>query len=193
MENVNPIHNRFMKLALYVNKRRNGVTVFVRRKLHVVADPKTGESQWTIKTWRIKRVVILPATYRREAKMNAGAMAANRAIVQGGGYDTSVRHFILDRHEVPSDLDLKKDDWIAFNDKHYDVESVVDYEFGAAWLVSAKELKGRLEVIDEIHNPLHLNLDVADQLVIDDEIHNPSNRNLGVTDQLVINDSPQKQ
>jgi hypothetical protein len=168
MKNFNPIHNRFMRLALYTHKRRNGATVFVRRKVQVDADSKTGQTGWTIMTWRVNRVVVLPAKYQREAKMNAAAMTANRAIVQGGGYDTSGRHFIFDRREVPADLVLKKDDWIVFNDRHYDIDSIVDYEFDTAWLVIGKELKGRVETIDEIHNPLHVQLTAGDQLTLSD-------------------------
>jgi hypothetical protein len=100
--------------------------------------------------------------------MNAAAMTANRAIAQGGAYDTGTRHFLFDRREVPRDLDLKKDDWIVFDDKHYDIQSVEDYGFKTGWLVVAKELKGRLEVIDEIHDPQRLPLEAADRLALHD-------------------------
>ena len=168
MKNFNPIHNRFMRLALYVHKRRNGATVYVRRKVQVVSDSETGQTEWTVMTWKVRRVAVLPAKYQRENKMNAAAMTANRAIVQGGGYDTSGRHFLFDRCEVPADLVLKKDDWIVFNDRHYDIDSIVEYEYDTAWLVTAKELKGRIESIVDIHNPLHVQLTAGDQLVLAD-------------------------
>ena len=168
MKNANPIHNRFMRLAMYNHKRRNGATVFVRRKVQVEADPKTGQTAWIIKTWKVKRVVILPAKLKREDKRNMGALAANRAIVQGGGYDTSDRHFIFDRREVPADLVIKKDDWIVFNDRHYDIDTIEEYEFATAWRVTGKELVGRNEVIDEIHERQTFVVDLSDQLTLTD-------------------------
>jgi hypothetical protein len=168
MKNYNPIHNRFMRLAMYVHKRRNGATVFVRRKVTVATDPQTGQSEWTVKTWKLKRVVILPARSMREDKRNVGALAANRAIVQGGGYDTGARRFLIDRRDVPPDLVLQKDDWLVFNDRHYDIEVIESYEFDTAWQVTAKELVGRSEVIEEIHNPQTFAVDVHEPLRLSD-------------------------
>jgi hypothetical protein len=145
MSKANPLHNRFMRLSLYIHKRQHGATVVVRRKAQVQTDPRTGETYWQIKQWKIKRVVVLPAKTQREVRQNAGAMTANRAIVQGSSFDTSGRQFLIDRHDVPADLVLAKDDWIVFNDRHYDIESITEYEYDTAWLVIAKELKGRIE------------------------------------------------
>jgi len=142
--------------------------VFVRRKVQVQADTTTGQTAWTIKTWKVKRVVILPAKNQREVRQNAGAMTANRAIIQGSSFDTGGRQFLFDRRGVPSDLVLQRDDWIVFNDRHYDIESITEYEFDTAWVVLGKELKGRVEVIDEIHNPWKTRLDANDQLPLDD-------------------------
>jgi hypothetical protein len=169
MKNANPIHDRFMRLAMYVHKRRNGVTVYVRRKLQVVTDPKTGQTAWTITTWKVNRVTVLPAKYHREDKRNVGAMAANRAIVQGGGFDTGSRRFLFDGRELPADLVLEKDDWIVFNDRHYDIDTITEYECSTAFEVAAKELQGRVEVIDGTHNPLVLAPDITDTLDLTDQ------------------------
>ena len=119
-----------MRLSMYVHKRQHGVTVVVRRKLQVQADTTTGQTQWTITQWKVRRVVVLPEKRQREVRQNAGAMAANRAIIQGTSFDTGGRHFLFDRSEVPPTWCCKKDDWIVFNDRHYDIESVTDYEYG---------------------------------------------------------------
>ena len=164
MSSANPIHNRFMRLSMYIHERQHGVTLVVRRKLAVVASTETGQTTWTITQWKIPRVVVLPEKRQREVRQNAGAMAANRAIIQGSSFDTGGRHFLFDRSEVPCDLLLKKDDWIVFNDRHYDIESVTDYEYHRAWLVIAKELQGRVEVC----NMRITRLSTSDQLAIQD-------------------------
>ena len=83
MYQANPIHNRFMRLSMYIHERQHGVTLVVRRKLAVVASTETGQTTWTITQWKIPRVVVLPEKRQREVRQNAGAMAANRAIMQG--------------------------------------------------------------------------------------------------------------
>lgn len=159
----NPIHDRFMRLALYVHERRNGVPVVVRRKVQVTADPATGETRWEIKQWKIKRAVVLPARNQREVRQNAGAMAANRAIVQGSSFDSGSRQFIFNRQHMPPDLVLKRDDWIVYHSRHYDIETIIEYESDTAWLVTAKELKGRIEDARLIKATAH------DQLAIQSE------------------------
>ena len=91
-----------MRLAMYVHKRQHGVTVVVRRKLQVQADPTSGQTQWQIMQWKVRRVVVLPEKRQREVRQNAGAMAANRAIVQGSSFDTGGRHFLFDRSGSPA-------------------------------------------------------------------------------------------
>jgi len=169
MSSANPIHNRFMRLSMYIHERQHGVTLVVRRKLAVVASTETGQTTWTITQWKIPRVVVLPEKRQREVRQNAGAMAANRAIIQGSSFDTGGRHFLFDRSEVPRDLVLQKDDWIVFNNKHYDIESVTNYEYGRAWLVIAKELEGRVEVCDM----RTIRVATSDQLTLADNLTNP--------------------
>ena len=166
MNNANAIHNRFMRLALYVHKRQHGATVVVRRKVQVQANPETGETQWQISQWKVQRVVVLPAKNQREVRQNAGAMTANRAIVQGSSLDTGGRRFIFDRRDLPPGLVLQKDDWIVFNRRHYDIESITDYEYDTAWLVIGKELKGRIEVCDM----RTIRISASDQLALEDNV-----------------------
>ncbi len=147
--NSNPIHDRFVRLSMYIHKRQHGARVVVRRKV-VHTDPETGQAYWSINQWKVRRAVVLPAKTQREVRQNAGAMTANRAIIQGSSFDTSGRHFLFDRSDVPADLVLQKDDLIVFNNRHYDIESVAEYEYDTAWLVIAKELKGRFEDSSEI-------------------------------------------
>ena len=138
----------------------------VRRKVQVQADPETGETQWQISQWKVPRVVVLPAKNQREVRQNAGAMTANRAIVQGSSLDTGGRRFIFDRRDLPPDLVLQKDDWIVFNRRHYDIESITDYEYDTAWLVIGKELKGRIEVCDM----RTIRISASDQLALEDNV-----------------------
>jgi hypothetical protein len=161
MRNANATQNRFMRLALYVHQRQHGASVVVRRKVKVEANPATGETHWQIRQWRVPRVCVLTQKTQREVKFNAGAMTANRSIVQGSSLDTGIRHFLFDRRLVPADLVLTVDDWIVFHDRHYDIKDITEYEYDTGWLVTAKELKGRVERAEVIL------LDAADRLVLD--------------------------
>ena len=64
------------------------------------------------------------------------------------------------------DLVLQKDDWIVFNRRHYDIESITDYEYDTAWLVIGKELKGRIEVCDM----RTIRISASDQLALEDNV-----------------------
>ena len=96
----NPIHNRFMRLAMYVHKRQHGVTVVVRRKLQVQADTTTGQTQWDITQWKVRRLVVLP----REA--SAGGAAERGG--DGGQPGDRARLFLRYRRPAVSCLTARK-------------------------------------------------------------------------------------
>ena len=67
--------------------------------------------------------MVLQGVVTRDAKQSISLITAQKQMVQGGGFDVGKRTFIIDRKDVPRDFVLRKDDWIVFDNKHYDIDT----------------------------------------------------------------------
>jgi hypothetical protein len=48
---------------------------------------------------------------------------------------------LIDKRDAPN-LDLKKDDWIVYQDRRYDVATFDAFDFDSLWVVIGHELVG---------------------------------------------------
>ena len=111
-------------------------------KAAATSNSQTGETSLTIATLRVRRAVVLQGVVTRDAKQSISLITAQKQMVQGGGFDVGKRTFIIDRRDVPRDFVLRKDDWIVFDSRHYDLDTVTEYPYGTAWVAIGKELVG---------------------------------------------------
>ncbi len=135
---------------IYAMKRQYGALILIRRKLSAPADPKTGNAAASVQTWLVRRAPVLPEDISRDAKQSISLITAQKQMVQGGGFDVGKRTFLIDWKDMPRDFTLQKDDWIVFDNRHYDIDTISEYGYKAAWIVVAKELRGRSEGMDII-------------------------------------------
>jgi hypothetical protein len=147
---------------IYSMKRQFGALILIRRREGAATDPQTGEATGVVKTWLVRRAPILPEDIARNAKQSISLITAQKQMVEGGGFDVGKRVFLIDCKDMPRGFKLQKDDWIVFDSKHYDIDTLSNYGFDAAWVVTGKELVGRVEGMD-IHNlSVTQNLEVSD-------------------------------
>ena len=151
--NSNPIHDRFVRLSMYVHKRQHGATGGGTSQGQSHTDPDDRPDALGRSTqWKVRRVVVLPGEAQREVRQNAGAMTANRAIIQGSSFDTGGRHFLLTAATCPRTWCCKKDDWIVFNDRHYDIESVDGLRVRHGLAGDRQGIEGRGGSIADMHD-----------------------------------------
>jgi hypothetical protein len=110
-----------------------------------VVDPKTGEASVNTLTTRIKRAIVLPVTMTRDIVRNISIISADKQMVQGGGYETGKRVFIIDRRDART-LVLSQDDWLVWNGRKYQFEKVEEMEFDSGWIITGKVLLGETDL-----------------------------------------------
>lgn len=140
--------NQRMRAVLYGLKREYGGRIDVYKKGAVTSNARTGARTVDKSVTVIPKAIILPADVARREVRGISLISANKALVQGGGYDNSTRVFIIDRRDAP-DLSLTKDDWIVFDGKKYEIQEFEDFEFDTCWIITAKALLG--EIPEQIH------------------------------------------
>ena len=133
--------NQQIRRVLYALKRQYGGTLTIYQNGAVTTDTETGEVSRTKTAIKIHRAVILPATISREVKQSISVISANKQLVAGGGWEQGKRVFIIERRDCPT-LVLQESDWIAFHGRKYTIENFEEYEFDAAYVITAKEIKG---------------------------------------------------
>jgi len=158
----NYITNSHVAHNIYAMKRQYGAPILIRRKGNVSADPKTGTPTVENCTWLIRRAAVMPEEVTRDAKQSISLITAQKQMVQGGGFDVGKRTFLIDARDLPKGFMIEKDDWIVFDDRHYDIDNINEYGYKSAWIVVGKELRGRTESMDI------LDLVVMDTLTPDD-------------------------
>src|SRR5580692_444447 len=97
MSDLNPM----IQQALYVLKRQYGAPVDIYVQGAVTTDTTTGARTVNKTVYPIDKVIVLPAKLSRNDKRGISLISANKSLVQGGFYDTTVRRFIIDRSDVP--------------------------------------------------------------------------------------------
>jgi len=137
--------NRQMQIAIYALKRQYGGPIVIYRLLTSEVDPKTGEATVETLATRVKRAIVLPATMTREVVRNISVISADKLMVQGGGYDTSKRVFIIDRRDT-RDLVISQDDWLVYNGRKYQFEKIEEMEFDSGWIITGKMLLGETDL-----------------------------------------------
>jgi hypothetical protein len=122
-------------------KRQYGGPIHIYHLVSSSTSTRTGVKSVVTSSYHVNRAVVMPAGYSRQ---RLPSLAGNANNVVSGSRDMSVRDFIVDRKDAVGLTDLTSDDWIGYESKKYQIESVDSYEFNAAWLVTAKELKGEV-------------------------------------------------
>ena len=133
--------NRRIDQMLYMLKRQYGGTVCIYQMGDATVNHLTGEKDVPKTVTIIKRAIILPVKVAREVVKNISVISANKAFIVGGNFDTGTRMFMIEQTDAP-DLDLSESDWLVYRDKRYEIKSFEEYEFGKAWVIIGKQVKG---------------------------------------------------
>ena len=140
--------NRFIRQNIYTLKREYGGSITVYKLVDASTNLDSGVKSYSANSYEIRRAIVLPVHVVRHVIQSISLISANKKIVQGGTFDMGDRVFIIDRRDVPSTLDLMKDDWIIYDDRRYDIKAIDEYEQRTAWLIVGKLIAG---VIPEQH------------------------------------------
>jgi hypothetical protein len=149
----NPTVNRSLFLNLYALRQQYGAPIIVRRKDEITTDTTTGLVSSTVTSYRIRRAVVLPSTILRDIRRSSTRGGLNASTGHDGGIDTGRRTFIIERRNLPKDFVLQRDDWVAYSNRRYDIDSFEEYD-QSAWIVVGKEVRGLVEGMAQYKVPL---------------------------------------
>ncbi len=143
---MNYVHD-LQRAGMYRFKRSYGFPIDLYKLVSSVADPRTGKIVVTTRMFHVPKAVVLAGAQSRKQlarKMAAGTEAA-RDFAASGSYDTNLLDFIIDRKDVPRDLELTSDDWIIHDNRKYQVVKFGGVE-KESWTVTARELVGEIPI-----------------------------------------------
>ena len=134
--------NRMIQVALYQFKKQYGSgPIDIYKYSSADVNLNTGVRTETTTCTTIRKVVVLPAKAERTLVSSISKISADKQFVYGGTYDRTRRMFLIDKRDAPN-LNLKKDDWIVYQDRRYDVATFDAFDFDSLWVVIGHELVG---------------------------------------------------
>jgi len=133
--------NKLVRNVIYQMKRQYGGSITLYRLLSAGTDRATGVKTETHESVYIRRAVVLPVNVYREVLQSISQISANKKLVMGGSFDVGLRVFIVDRRDAPG-YTITNDDWIVYNHKRYDIDSIDEFEQATAWLITGRAIEG---------------------------------------------------
>ena len=146
---------RSLRLTLYTLKRQFAGSIYIYQLEDSETDYVTGVKTSTQKVYSVSRAIVLPIKIQRDEVKTLSIVSANKSFVYGGTYDAGVRLFVIDARDVPTDLDLKLDDWVVYNGQRYSIKSIDKLELQAGWLIVGRAIEqatGTLAHEEILHN-----------------------------------------
>lgn len=134
---------RRIRQTIYKLKRLYGATISVYSQGDKTVDTRTGEITWTGReVHTVNRAIILPVKIERQQVQTISMISSDKQFVYGGTYDRGARWFYIDPQDLPTNHEIKMDDWIVYNGKKYEIKTVKDNEFDSLWEVLGVEMIG---------------------------------------------------
>ncbi len=129
--------------TIYKLKRWYGATISIIKQGTTTTDLRTGVKTWTGREIvTVKRAIILPVKVQRLQTQTISMISADKQFVYGGMHDEGARWFYIDPKDLPLNHKIKRDDWILYQGKKYEIKDIKDNEFDSLWEVLGVELEG---------------------------------------------------
>lgn len=134
---------RRIAATIYKLKRLYGGTIFLYAHGTPSTNIETGEKTWTGReVTRLERAIVLPVKLTREQTQGISLISSGKEFVYGGMHDERARWFYIDPRDLADGYEIKRDDWIVYEGKKYEIKTIGDTEFDSLWEVLGVELPG---------------------------------------------------
>ena len=138
---MNPNYNlvKLIQNAIYALKREYGGSIVVYSGVPTI-NIETGVVTREVNSYAINRAIVLPVKVYDAVKTLGQGGLNGRLNIVGSHFDAGKRLFIIDRRDLSIELTLSE--WIRYDGRKYMFETIEEYEYHTAYLVTAAELIG---------------------------------------------------
>jgi hypothetical protein len=137
---------------LYTLKRQYGGPIVLCSLLDAVTDYTTGSKVVQYRTYQIAKAIVLPSRMTREVVASVARISSNKPLAYGGEFNVGDRGFIIQGSDVPSDWEVKKDDWIVYRGDRYSLKTVLNVCGNTGWMIVARKHPGTPIVFELVAN-----------------------------------------
>ena len=135
--------SRVIRQTIYALKRQYGGRIDLYRLNDAETDLRTGVKTTDRDVFSIRQAIILPNRITRDVVQSISQISSNKKFVYGASFDAGVRNFILDSRDLPNAYEIKNDDWIVYQNRRYDIDSIEEFEFHSGWVIKGREVMGQ--------------------------------------------------
>ncbi len=132
---------RMIRKVIYRLKRDYGFPIRLYKITNVTLDLEAGTKTRRVKYKSIARAVFVTARLYRSFVYDLSFIAVNKNFVSGGFFDPEDRVILIDWQDT-RDFEIKVDDYIVYDDKHYLITERRIFENNAGYLVKVRGVAG---------------------------------------------------
>ena len=137
--------------TVYKLKRIYGRKIDLYRQGTLETNTLTGVKTWSGRSSVVvHRCIVLPVKLSRGQIQTISMISANKQFVEGGMFDTASRWFYIDPRDLPTNYEIKRDDFLIYENKKYEFKDIKYNEFDLLWEVLGVELVG--EDFQQVYN-----------------------------------------
>ena len=139
MSAVNSRGLAFIRKVLYQLKRDYGTPINFNFRTSSTIDSKTLQKTVVEDSFVISRAIILPSNLERAFVYSLPMIASNKNFTYGALFDVDRRRIMIDARDIPAGIELRKDMWIIFDGKRYDLKEIHEFEFSSGFMLVIKQ------------------------------------------------------
>jgi len=149
MVRFNAHRQKMLELSLYQLKKDLGVgPVDFYKYGGTETDLSTGERILTRTKATVELAIPLTTQTKRRIIQTISKIGAAKEFVYGGYFDRDSKIFIIDRRDLPFELNL--DDWFIFDGKKFQVKEFDEWDTAAIYVVLGQRQRG--DTFSQIHD-----------------------------------------
>jgi hypothetical protein len=134
---------RMVRQTLHALKRQYGGRAVLCTLIDSDTNYRTGGKTRQFTTHSIARVIVLPSRMSRDVVESVARISSNKPLAYGGQFNVGDRGFIIDGQDLPSDHEIKKDDWIVYRSERYSINTITKVVGGVGWAIVARKHPGQ--------------------------------------------------
>lgn len=101
----------------------------------------TGEITRNEKTLLIKKALILPRESARKFIYDLAYIASAKNFTEGAYFDSSIRHVVIDRKDLPLNVEIHIDDEVTIDSERYQITNHNELPYRVGYLLICRRTK----------------------------------------------------
>jgi hypothetical protein len=133
-----PVQSQIRQL-LYSLKNEYPFPIGIYREVNPQYDPKGGVQTVDRQRWLVRKAIVLPSLLTQSFRATVSMLATSAKFAYGNDYGINDRQVIIDGTDLPKNFKIVDNDYIIFDHKRYEIQSITELDYNLGWYLIVRE------------------------------------------------------